>query len=69
MVEGGMGRTEVIVPAQPPAVTGVDVHGNVGQIEGLEGVRDTVTVTRGRVLAGLEVGVGDQVGEGVGLDD
>jgi hypothetical protein len=40
-------------------VTGINVHGNVGQVELLEGICDTITVTRGRVLAGLEVGVGD----------
>jgi hypothetical protein len=50
-------------------VTGVDVHRNVRQVEGLEGVCDTITVAGGGVLAGLEVGVGDQVGEGIGLDD
>jgi hypothetical protein len=50
-------------------VTGIDVHGNVGQVEGLESVCDTITVAGGGVLAGLEVGVGDQVGEGIGLDD
>jgi hypothetical protein len=50
-------------------VTGIDVHGDVGQVEALEGVRNTVTVTRGGVLAGLEVLVGDKVGQAVGLDD
>jgi hypothetical protein len=40
-------------------VTGVNVHGNVGQVKLLEGVCDTIAVTGGRVLAGLEVGVGD----------
>jgi hypothetical protein len=65
----GWGRTEVVVPTEPATVTGVDVHGNVGQVERLESISDTITVAGGRVFAGLEVGVGDQVGEGVGLDD
>jgi hypothetical protein len=62
-------RTQVVVPAEPSSVTSVNVHGNVGQVERLESVCDTITVSLGRVLAGLEVGVGDQVGQGIGLDD
>lgn len=62
-------RTQVVVPAEPASVAGIDVHGNVGQVERLEGVRNTITVARGGVLAGLEVGVCDQVGEGIGLND
>lgn len=50
-------------------MTGIDVHGDVGQVELLQSVCDTVAVARGGVLAGLEVGVGDQVGERIGLDD
>jgi hypothetical protein len=50
-------------------VTSIDVHGNVRQVEGLEGICDTIFVTLSRVLAGLQVDVGDQVGEGIGLDD
>lgn len=50
-------------------MTGIDVHGDVGQVELLQSVCDTVPVARGGVLAGLEVGVGDQVGERIGLDD
>lgn len=42
---------------------------DVGQVEGLEGVGDALAVTVGAVLAGLEVDVGDEVGERVGLDD
>lgn len=61
--------TQVVVPAEPSSVTGIDVHGDVGQVELLQGICDTLTVARGRVLAGLEVGVGDQVGEGIGLND
>jgi hypothetical protein len=68
--DGGIrGRTQVVVPAEPAAVAGVDVHGDVGEVEGLESVCYTIAVAGGRVLAGLEVGVCDQVGERVGLDD
>jgi hypothetical protein len=63
------GHTEVVVPAEPASVTSVNVHGDVGQVERLESVCDTVTVAGGGVLAGLEVGVGNQVGEGIRLDD
>ena len=62
-------RTEVVVPSKPSSVTSIDVHGNVGQVEGLEGICHTVLVTLSRVLAGLQVDVGDQVGEGIGLND
>lgn len=65
----GTRRTQVVVPAEPAAVAGVDVHDNVGQVKLLEGVCDTLAVAGGGVLAGLEVAVGDQVGQGVGLDD
>ena len=61
--------TQVVVPAEPSSVTSIDVHGNVGQVELLERICDTITVTGSRVLAGLEVGVGDQVGKRIGLDD
>lgn len=63
------GLTQVVVPAEPASVASINVHGDVGQVERLEGVRNTITVARGRVLAGLEVGVCHQVGEGIGLDD
>ena len=65
----GKGRTQVVVPAEPPTVTSINVHGDVGQVELLEGICDTLTVAGRRVLAGLEVDVGDQVGERIGLDD
>jgi len=60
---------EVGIPAEPSAVAGIDVLDDVGEVERLESIRNTVTVSRGRVLAGLEVRVGDQVGQGVGLDE
>jgi hypothetical protein len=67
--EGREGLTEVVVPAEPSAVASVDVHDNVGQVEVLERVRNTLAVAGGGVLAGLEVLVGDKVGQRVGLDD
>lgn len=47
----------------------IDVHSDVGQVERLERIGDTVLVAGSRVLAGLLVGVGDKVGKGIGLDD
>jgi hypothetical protein len=44
---GTEGLTEVVVPAEPAPVAGVDVHDDVGQVELLEGVRDTITVAGG----------------------
>jgi hypothetical protein len=65
----GIKRTQVVVPAEPASVTSINVHGNVGQVERLKSVRNTLTVTSSRVLAGLEVAVGDQVGKRIRLDD
>ena len=50
-------------------MAGVEVHGYVGQVELLERVGDAIAVARGGGLALLDVAVGDEVGEGVGLDD
>jgi hypothetical protein len=61
--------TEVIVPAEPASVAGIHVHDNVGQVKALKRVRNTITVTSGRILAGLEVLVGNKVGQAVGLDN
>src|SRR4051794_22156413 len=60
---------QVGVPTEPASVTSVEVHDDVGEVEVLDGVSDTVTVTRGGVLARLLVGIGDKVGERIGLDD
>lgn len=60
---------KVLVPAEPATVASVDVHDNIGQVELLEGVGNTRSVSLGRVLAGLEVDVGDQVGQRVGLNN
>ncbi len=48
---------------------GIDVHGDVGEVQLLERVGDAIAVARGGLLASGQVGVGDQVGQRVGLDD
>lgn len=53
----------------PATVARVQVLDNVGQVKLLESVLDALAVALGAVLAGLEVDVGDEVGERVGLDD
>lgn len=60
---------EVVVPAKPASVARIHVHDDVGKIEILQSVGDAVAVAGGRVLAGLQVDIGDQVGERVRLDD
>lgn len=50
-------------------MTGVDVHDDVGKVEGLERVRDALLVATLGLLASADIGVGDQVRQGVGLDD
>ena len=50
-------------------MTGIEIHGNVGQVELLERVCNTLTVAGSGSLACGEVDVGDKVGKGVGLDD
>lgn len=47
----------------------INVHDHVGQVEVLQGIRDASAVARSRVLARGQVAVGDQVRQGVGLDD
>jgi hypothetical protein len=60
---------EVVVPAEPAAVAGVEVHDDVGQVQGADGVGDALAVAGRRLLAGLQVDVGHQVRERVRLDD
>lgn len=62
-------RLEVVVPAQPATVPGVQVLDNVGQVERLQRISNAVAVASGAVLACGEVDVRDQVGERVGLDE
>ena len=50
-------------------MAGVHVHVHTDRRELLEGVGDTGLVRRLSVRALLHVQVGDEVGEGVGLDD
>lgn len=50
-------------------MTGINVHGNIRQVKLLEGISNTLLVAGGGVFAGLQVGVGDQVGEGIRLDN
>ena len=42
-----MKRTEVVVPAEPATVASIDVHGDVGKVELLESIRNTLTVAGG----------------------
>ena len=60
---------QVRVPAEPTTVTSVEVHDDIGKIEVLDGIGDTVTVAGGRVLASILVRVGDKVGKRIGLDE
>jgi len=56
-------------PSQPTGVTSIEVHGNVGQVELLEGV-DSQLLVGGRSSAALgNAHVGDHVGKRIGLDD
>lgn len=60
---------EVVVPAEPASVSSINVHDDVGEVELLESICNTLAVSGSGILAGLEVNVGDQVGERIGLDD
>lgn len=59
---------EVVVPAKPATVASIKILDDVGQVECLQRVGNAVAVSSGTVLASLEVDVGDQVGQRVGLD-
>lgn len=63
-VRGGL---EVGLPAEPAGVAHVDVHGDVGEVEFLQGVGDAFPVGGGGVGAFLDAEVGDEVGEAVGF--
>ncbi len=63
------GGLDVGGPAEPPGVASIEVHGNVGQVELLEGIHGQLLVGRGGAAALGDVHVGDQVGKGVGLND
>lgn len=53
---------QVGVPAEPAAVAGINVHDDVGEVEALESVGDALLVGALAVLAGLQIGIGDEVG-------
>jgi hypothetical protein len=55
-------RLKVIIPAEPAAMASIDVHDNVWKVEVLDGIRNTISVARGAVLTGRQVGIGDEVG-------
>ena len=61
------GRRKVGGPSKPATVTGIDVHGNVGKVELLDGVDGKLFVSAGSVGALGDVHVGDQVSERIGL--
>lgn len=50
-------------------MTGVDVHDNIGEVKGLERVRDALLVATLRLLARNLFNVSDEVRQGIGLDD
>lgn len=55
--------------AEPATVACINIHDHVGQVQVLQGICDASTVARSRVLARSKVAVGNQVWQGVGLDD
>lgn len=62
-------HTDVVIPSEPSAMAGINVHDDVGQIELLESICDALFVPCSRVLAGGEVGVCDQVWKRIRLDN
>lgn len=62
------GRCDVRLPPEPSSVAAVEVHVDVGKIEGLEGVDGERLVDRSSLAALGDVHVGDHVGERIGLD-
>ena len=44
MMHGEWRRTQVFVPAEPSSVAGVDVHGDVGEVERFERICDALLV-------------------------
>lgn len=62
-------RCEVVVPAEPSTVASINVLNDIGQVECLEGVSNTLAVARRGLLASGQVVVGDEVREGIGFND
>ena len=61
------GGSQVGFPAQPAGVASISVRGNVGEVESLDGVLDTLNVGGLSFLASGNVQVGDEVAETVGF--
>lgn len=63
----GSSRAQVGWPSEPTGVTGIEVHGHIGKIEGLDGIVGALEI--GSLGAGAlgDAQVGDQVGEGIRL--
>lgn len=47
----------------------IDIHGDVGQVELLEGISDTLAIAGGRLLARLQIGICNEVRERIRFDD
>lgn len=62
-------RLEVVVPAQPAAVRRVHVEVDVVLLQAGYGVGDALLVSVGGLRAEGDARVGDEVAEGVGLED
>lgn len=60
-------RTDVGSPAEPAGVSGIEIHGHVGEVELLDGVGGAFLVGGGRAGALGHVQVGDEVREGIRL--
>ena len=60
---------QIGVPAEPATVASINVHDDVGKVEALQSIGDTLLIGALALLAGRQVGVGDQVGERIGLDN
>lgn len=61
------GRRKVGGPSQPATVSGIDIHGDVGKVELLEGVNGELLVSASSVGALGDVHVGDHVGKRIRL--
>lgn len=49
-------------------MAGIDVHDHVGKVQALESIGHTLLVGTLAVLASCQIGVGDEIGEGIRLD-
>lgn len=63
------GGLDVGGPAEPAGVSGIEIHGDIGQVQLLEGVDRQLLVCGRRAAALLNVHVGDHVGKRIGLND